>query len=206
MQTISDMNPILFTLPIISALIGWATNFVAVKMLFKPHEPKGFGWFTVQGLIPKRHAAIAEAVSQAVEKEFLTKTDLKELIQKVNIKELMAGFVRKRWDEKSEEIMDANPMIKMFVPSEKLLEIRDKVVNGFTEDLEADADFLAQQISDRSDIGALIHRNIMNFDYTRLEEIIESLAKNEFRYIERLGGILGFLIGMVQLLIVLLLQ
>ena len=43
---------------IISAAIGWITNWVAIKMLFRPHNEINLGLFKIQGLIPKRRAEI----------------------------------------------------------------------------------------------------------------------------------------------------
>lgn len=42
--------------PVICALIGWFTNFLAVKMLFHPHKPIKIGPFTIQGIFPKRQS------------------------------------------------------------------------------------------------------------------------------------------------------
>ena len=45
------------SIPIVAALVGWSTNWVAIKMLFYPIEPIGkppfFGW---QGILPSKAA------------------------------------------------------------------------------------------------------------------------------------------------------
>ncbi|MFT5861156.1 MAG: uncharacterized membrane protein YheB (UPF0754 family), partial [Flavobacteriaceae bacterium] len=35
----------IYTLPFIAALVGWFTNYLAVKMLFHPKEPINFYFF-----------------------------------------------------------------------------------------------------------------------------------------------------------------
>ena len=60
------MNELLFALPVIGALIGWLTNWVAVKMLFHPREPLKLGIVTVQGIFPKRQQALAEKLCVVV--------------------------------------------------------------------------------------------------------------------------------------------
>jgi uncharacterized membrane protein YheB (UPF0754 family) len=65
--------------PIIGALIGYFTNWLAVKMLFRPYYPKKIGRLKVPftpGIIPKRKPALAKAVGKAVGEELLTKDDI----------------------------------------------------------------------------------------------------------------------------------
>ncbi|MGN0658701.1 MAG: DUF445 domain-containing protein, partial [Emergencia sp.] len=65
--------------PVIGAVIGYCTNYIAVKMLFKPLEPVYlFGRqlpFT-PGVIPKNKMRIARACGQAVSQSLLTEEDL----------------------------------------------------------------------------------------------------------------------------------
>lgn len=61
--------------PIIGAIIGYCTNWVAVKMLFRPMEARYLGRFRIPftpGVIPKGKARLAEAVSAAINEQLLT--------------------------------------------------------------------------------------------------------------------------------------
>ncbi|MBS3099867.1 DUF445 family protein [Candidatus Pacearchaeota archaeon] len=53
-------NPFVI-LPLTGLLIGWITNYIAIKLLFFPRK-KTFG---IQGLIPKRKEKIAERIAEA---------------------------------------------------------------------------------------------------------------------------------------------
>ena len=57
----------LLSIPFISAIVGWSTNFLAVKMMFYPIEFIGFkpylGW---QGLIPAKRRECDERVCTTV--------------------------------------------------------------------------------------------------------------------------------------------
>ena len=69
--------------PLIGAIIGYFTNFLAVKMLFHPQtEKKLFGRtlpFT-PGVIPKNKPRLAHAIGQAVANVLLTKEDIAGLL------------------------------------------------------------------------------------------------------------------------------
>ena len=190
---------LLATIPFASALIGWATNFVAVKMLLHPLQPKKILWMTFQGLIPKRIDDLADRVAKSIARDFLTKEDVAEMVEKVHLKPFLVSFVKEKWDEKQGDFLDKFPMIKMFLPQEKLDEIRDTIVDSFAEGDEDISLKIAEEISDKVDLEEVIRSNILKFDLAQLDDIINEIAKNEFRYIERLGGVIGFVVGLAQL-------
>ena len=63
----------LLTMPAVGGVIGWVTNVIAIRMLFRPHDPVKVPLLpiTVQGLLPKYKAELAAAIGQAVEEELL---------------------------------------------------------------------------------------------------------------------------------------
>ena len=90
----------LIAVPIIGAIIGYATNWIAVKMLFRPHkEVRFFGWklpFT-PGVIPKGQGRLARAVGRVVEEQLLTREVLEEELlaeeKTQKIKEMVGEWV-----------------------------------------------------------------------------------------------------------------
>lgn len=69
--------------PLIGAVIGYCTNYIAVKMMFRPRKAVRLGnWrlpFT-PGIIPKRKKQLAHAIGQAVGNQLFTTADVKELL------------------------------------------------------------------------------------------------------------------------------
>lgn len=69
--------------PVIGGVIGYFTNYIAVKMLFRPRKAvKLFGHtlpFT-PGLIPKRRGDLAKAIAGAIERSLLNKEDLAAML------------------------------------------------------------------------------------------------------------------------------
>jgi uncharacterized membrane protein YheB (UPF0754 family) len=69
--------------PVIGAIIGLFTNYIAVKMLFHPLHPIKIGKFKVPftpGIIPKRRGALASAIGHAVGEELFTPDDLAKML------------------------------------------------------------------------------------------------------------------------------
>ncbi len=75
--------------PAVGALIGYCTNYIAVKMLFRPLKPIKIGTFTLPftpGIMPKRKPALAKALGTAVGNTLLTTDDLKKVLVSENVK------------------------------------------------------------------------------------------------------------------------
>ena len=56
---------------LLGAFIGWVTNIVAIKLIFRPYKAINIlGLFTLQGVLPKENE-LAIAIGQTVEQELL---------------------------------------------------------------------------------------------------------------------------------------
>lgn len=82
--------------PVVGAIIGYFTNYIAVKMLFRPKkEIKIFGHtvpFT-PGAIPKRKSLLSKAVGQAVESKLLSKSDIKNQLLSSNTEDVIVKSI-----------------------------------------------------------------------------------------------------------------
>lgn len=103
--------------PVVGAVIGYATNWIAVKMLFRPHHEiiiLGFRLPFTPGVIPKGQGRLARAVGRAVEEQLLTADVLERVLLADEMKEKLSRSVDK-WvmnQESSEEkIGDLLPAI-----------------------------------------------------------------------------------------------
>ena len=76
--------------PLVGALIGYVTNLVAIKMLFRPlHEIRLFGLrlpFT-PGILPRERAKLADSIGDMVQRELLTAGVLRERLAKTEVRE-----------------------------------------------------------------------------------------------------------------------
>lgn len=192
----------IITMPILSGAIGWFTNWVAIKMLFHPRLPMRFMGMTFQGLIPRRHSDLADQISQSIAKDFLTEAEILGFIREANLKDFLHGYIRQKWDEKIGEILGGLGMIASFLSGSMLNGIRDKVATTFSANADEFAEGLAGTLQGKLNVAEKIRRNILAFDLKKLEDIINEIASTEFRTIEYLGGVIGFVIGLVQALFV----
>ena len=82
--------------PLVGAVIGYFTNYIAVKMLFRPRRPVMLGKWRLPltpGIIPKRKPQMAHAIGQAVGQQLLTDSDLKVTLLSDEMKAAVADSV-----------------------------------------------------------------------------------------------------------------
>jgi uncharacterized membrane protein YheB (UPF0754 family) len=196
------MNELLFALPIIGALIGWLTNWVAVKMLFHPKKPLRLGIVTVQGIFPKRQKAFAEKLGSVVANElFSIKEVTSKLIEKADSQEVL-NEIRDGIRTAIEEFMGKNLALANFLVSDKIKwDISQQMTEAFRPQLRRLAKRMSRGIENEMDVETIVQEKVANFSSDKLEEILFAIMKREFRFIEMVGAVLGFLIGSVQLAI-----
>mmetsp|Transcript_11578 Transcript_11578/g.20917 ORF Transcript_11578/g.20917 Transcript_11578/m.20917 type:complete len:572 (-) Transcript_11578:317-2032(-) len=66
------LYPARWTMPVAGAVVGTATNWIALKWIFEPVRPVPFGPFTIQGMFLKRQSEVSDDFCAFVSAEALT--------------------------------------------------------------------------------------------------------------------------------------
>ncbi len=200
-MTFSQILPLILVPMAVATAHGFFTNWMAVQLLLKPVRPVNILGFKLQGLLPRRQAELADRISAAIAERFLTREDILNFLRQVDPVGAMRQLLAEKWDEKLEEILDTMPMIKMFVKPEKLEGIRDQLAAMVAEEAGPFTERLVDSLEGKIDLQETLRRNIMAFDVTELNGIIEQIGYREFREIAWVGAAIGFVIGSVHALI-----
>ena len=113
--------------PIIGTVIGFGTNFIAVKMLFRPYKPVKIGKFILPftpGVIPKRREKLALALGNAISDQLFTSDDIKKIFLSDNVKELVINGMIK---EITNNDLSIKEILKENISEEKYIYIRKKI-------------------------------------------------------------------------------
>ncbi len=188
-----------FVMVLIGGLIGWLTNKVAIKMLFRPVNPVRILFFTFQGVFPKRKDIMAISLADTIEKELLSK---EVIFDKILNEENMASVKKNIMDALLEKMIEKVPsMVRMFLGNNV-----DQMMKDFFEK-EGDSMFdeLIAEFKktglENLDIREIVIERINELDFIEFEKIIFGLMNRELKHIEVIGLILGSLIGIIQYVI-----
>ena len=197
----------LLVMILISGAIGLITNWVAIKMLFRPHKEINLGLFKIQGLIPKRKEEIGSGIANIIQNELIS---VKDVISNIDREEFF-----KRLNSLIDEVLDKNlkkkvkekfPVLQMFFTDKVAKDVGNTIKDIVMENQEKIFEIFSNYAEENIDFEVIISDKISNFSLDKLEEIITLLANKELKHIEVIGAILGMLIGAVQYLITLIIK
>ena len=193
------MNPWLLLIPVISGFIGWITNLVAIKMLFHPREPLRVFGFEMQGIFPKRQQQFAQKLGKLVSEELLSFSEIENKITHPdNLGKIMPVVEAHIDDFLRNRLSDVFPVISMFIGDKTISQLK----GHFMKELETLFPVLMQRymknLQSELDLERIVVDKVSGFSSDKLEEILMSIMAKEFRFVEVLGGVLGFLIGLLQ--------
>ena len=197
-----------FLIVSVGALIGWFTNYLAIKLLFRPYKEIRLLFFKIQGLIPKRKDEIVENIAEVVEKELISISDITEKMQNAKIDEsVIDGLLDKIVGEKlQKKILEKNPLLKMFVNDSMIDKMKSYFKKTILENKEEIVAEIVKIAEEKINIREFMIEKMHNFSLEEMERIILTVSKNELKHIEIIGGILGGTIAIFQFLLMLLLN
>jgi uncharacterized membrane protein YheB (UPF0754 family) len=187
--------------PLITAFIGYITNWAAVKMIFHPREFVGVGPIGWQGVIPARNAKFAADIAENVG-EVLSARDLASGFDPDELEVLLAG----RLDaEMPAVVREAAEVIHPGLWDDMAPEAQQMVIGQ----LRAEGSQLARQVvgdigelpDELLDLKALVVDLLSGENVDRLVRLFQRLGRKELRFIEYYGGVFGFMVGCLQVLL-----
>ncbi|MBK28773.1 MAG: DUF445 domain-containing protein [Verrucomicrobiales bacterium] len=189
-------------LPLIAALIGWGTNYLAVRMLFHPRHEKRILGLKFQGVFPKRQKVLAEKLGALVARELFSIQDVKKHLQGDEFITHIKATLETKVDEFLEKkLAEALPMATMFLGSGMVDKIKHSLVENLAKAVPELGEMFVAHLEKNMDVETIVRNKVEAFSSDKLEEILLSIMKREFHFIELVGAALGFMIGLTQLVI-----
>ena len=195
------MNPVAYFLifPLVGALVGWFTNWLAILMLFRPREPIRIFWWSLQGVIPSRHTQLAERIADTVENNLLTQEDLEKAMSGVNWHDEVDRLIKKVLHERGPGgIIEKIPGLSQAWKNVVLPSLQEVLSREVVRFIDGYGQRFAGRLRESVDIKAIVRDKVMEFETEAMESLIMAVAKREFGHIQVVGAITGALIGVVQ--------
>jgi uncharacterized membrane protein YheB (UPF0754 family) len=189
--------PVLF-----SAFTGWVTTWIAIKMLFHPRKPISIFGFKVQGIFPKNQQLIAQKLGQVVSKEFLSFAEIEaKVINPDNLEKLKPEIEAHIDIFLREKLVTLFPMLSMFIGDKTINQLK----TAFLTELENLFPILMKnymkKLESDLDLEKIVTEKVASFSSEKLEDILNQITKKEFQFLEVIGAVFGFIIGLVQVLL-----
>lgn len=190
------------TIPLVSAMVGYATNWLAVKMMMHPLEFKGVGSIGWQGVVPANARKMARITVDHSLKRVLTQD---ELLERIDADQLIAAgsarlepALQKIVDAVMTETSNYGLPVSNFLWSASPIQLKQSVYNQvrkkMPETLHRAIDDLKVNLDELMDVNELIVEKLGNNKHL-VVEVFEKAAGQEFKFIERSGFYFGLPLG-----------
>ncbi|HBY41954.1 MAG TPA: DUF445 domain-containing protein [Alteromonas sp.] len=192
LQTLS-----LLSIPLISALVGWSTNYLAVKMMFYPLKfvgiPPVFGW---QGLIPAKRKQMAEIEVELVLGKLLSVEELANRLEpealtkaiEHRLHQVVRKIVNEVMESSAPTVWAALPVQGKNLVYRRIEDDIPYVVSKMVEDFQ-------HNVNEILDIKELVVEQLVNSPEL-INEIFLRSGEKEFPFIVQSGFYFGFLFGL----------
>ncbi|WP_457567421.1 DUF445 family protein [Desulfurobacterium sp.] len=112
--------------PVIGGIIGYFTNYVAIKMLFRPKKAVYLGKWKLPftpGLIPSKREKLAISIARVVKENLLTEETLRKRLNEQKVLDSIKNFVNKGLDGLIESMPDYLKQLADSASNKKLFDV-----------------------------------------------------------------------------------
>ena len=118
--------------PVLGAVIGYFTNWLAIKMLFLPYEAKYIGRFKIPftpGLIPKERKNLASKIASVTEEKILNKETIEKNLFTDKNKEKVYLLIEKNFQALKDKDYAINDIL------EKICDDKEQIVDNIEKNI-----------------------------------------------------------------------
>ena len=192
-----------WVLPAFGVLVGFATNWIALNVIFRPLHPTPFGPWTLQGLFLRRQKEVAGAWCQLVTQEIVSVRSIAHAMlngpksdnTRALIRERMATLV-------NESVAPFDLPVEIAVGRDRLEGIRNSVGEKSIEVSTAPFDdwFFNQERSEI--VERLLRERMEGMPPEEFQGLLRPCFQEDEWLLILVGAALGFLAGLGQLMLV----
>lgn len=174
-------KPKMWTLPVAGALVGYLTNYIAIKLLFEPANPVECGPFVLQGLFESRQTEVSEEFGHFMGTRVLNSPALLDSLSNEH-KDRLHSFLRRE--------------LPFFVPEHIIYATISAIKKIAAKPHEHSQ--IHFYITNKLEIENTLSSRLKLLSPTDFEDILHPVFQEDEIILIVVGGILGALAGFMQ--------
>ena len=188
-------------LPLGGLFVGWATNWLALKMIFNPKKEINILGIKILGLFIKRQPEVATEYSKIVSAKILTVERMFDRIFKGKASDqlvtILHGHVKRSIDEQAG--LSKN-LYQIFAGTRKYDELKEIAANRFVESLPLSIHHTFKYTESAIDLEATMREKMLALSPVEFEGVLRPAFQEDEWILILVGAALGGLAGFGQLM------
>ncbi|WP_420466364.1 DUF445 domain-containing protein [Panacagrimonas sp.] len=190
----------MWIMPLFGGLTGWLSDWLALKMVFRPKEPTRYlGLFTWQGLFIKRRQEVASEYGRLMAQRVLTPSAIMASVLSGPLSDrlytMIQNEVRAAIDEQAGF---ARPLVVLSVGGDKYLEMKRVVAGKVVERLPEAMRHVEAYAFEALDIENTLKTKMAQLTVDEYEGLLRPAFQQDEWILIAVGAALGFLVGEMQ--------
>ena len=187
------------SMPFVAAFVGWSTKIVALEMLYRPVEFKGWGPIGWQGIVPRRAGKVGSKTIDLLTANLLKPEELLDRIDADEAVEALRGPLTEAIDDISRDLAEQiRPGLWDALP--------ESAKRGIQERMQKQAPRIVENmlVEMKSDLSRYLDLHFMAVtalvrNKEKLVKLMRSVTTDAMAFVRRSGIYFGLVIGLVQM-------
>jgi uncharacterized membrane protein YheB (UPF0754 family) len=189
-----------WTLPVSGFLVGWATNWLALKVIFKPIEPTSFCGVTLQGIFMKRQKEVSEIFARVIIVEILHVKAIWTAIFTGRLSKNFFAMLRAHTLVFTEKmVVEIEPLAVAAMGAEKFNQMKEDIAQKVMEKIPDVIDSSYAYSQEALDMERTIREKMKDLPPDEFEGVLHPAFEEDEIQLIILGGILGAIVGAIQI-------
>jgi len=194
-----------WVMPLFGGFVGYFSDWIALRMVFRPVEPKKFfGFFTWQGLFLKRRLEVCDIHARLIAEEVLTARNLLEAAVTGPASDRLYGLVNRHvQDIVDEQAGIMRPLAVYAMGSQRYQAMKDdiatRIMQTMPETLKHAEAFMDRELDMRNTLA----EKMKLMTPAQFEGVLRPVFQQDEWILVLLGGVLGVLVGELQVYLML---
>ena len=190
-----------WVLPAFGLFIGWFTDWLALKMVFRPKQPTKylFGLFEWQGLFLRRRKEVAADYGRLIAEEIITPRAIMDGVLRGPLSDKLFAMVQKHVQRTVDEQAGAiRPLVVFAVGSREYQQMKRQVAERMMVVMQETAQQVEKYAYDAMDVQNTLITKMQQLDEEKFEHLIRPAFEQDEWILIACGAALGFLVGELQ--------
>jgi uncharacterized membrane protein YheB (UPF0754 family) len=189
-------------LPAFGLAVGYATNWLALQMIFNPKEIIRVGPFNVQGLFMKRQEEVAGDYGRLVAAEVLTPANIIEGVLKGPYSDKVFAMIGRHVQRAiDEQTSFAKPFVTFTVGTQNYIQMKQSAVERIIDRMPDALHHIEDYADDALDLQNTLTTRLQGLSPEEFEGMLRPAFEQDEWILIAVGAALGFMVGVFQLVV-----
>ena len=189
-----------WVLPVAGFIVGWFTNFIALKVIFQPLEPKKFCGYTIHGIFLKRQQEVSDIYARVICTEIL---HVKAIFDDIfagplsgNFYAMLRAHTLVFTDKMTAEL---KPLAIAAMGAEQFAAMKEAIAQKVLEEIPNIIDQSYEYTTGALAIEEEMKTKMKGLSPAEFEGVLHPAFEEDEIQLILLGGVLGAIVGTIQI-------